>query len=295
MVFFDQFLLVISEGLIFALFSIGVYLSFRWLRFPDLTPDGSFVVGACTFAAAVNAGFTPVSSMILAFVAGALSGIVTGILNRLVRIPPVIAGLLMSIALYSISWKILGKPNQFLDVSQTIVGDFQGPKYNLILLSYLVFAVAFSLIFLNFFAETIWGLRIRAVGENPLIGRQFTKREDWYHVLLLGLSNAIVSMAGALFLQRSFSADINMGVGQTIVGLVGMIIGLMLSGNTRRIWLIILFIALGSILNKAVMFITLELGLPAELFRLTSASVLVILFFVMRTRDLDLMKNIRWN
>jgi putative tryptophan/tyrosine transport system permease protein len=292
---FNQLLLIITEGLIFGLFAYGIYLSFQWLRFPDLTPDGSFVVGGCIFVKMAGSGLHPLLALLLSFLAGSLSGVMTGSLNRFIRIPPVIAGLMMSIALYSVGWVVLGKPNQFLENSQTLVGNVLGPKYNFLLLLYVIAIVGVATAFLFLFSDTIWGLRIKAIGENPLIVGSFTKNESAYYLWLLALSNGIVAMAGALFVQRSFSADVNMGVGQTIVGLIGMIIGLLLSSTSRKTYVVLLLILLGSILYKGVMFAILEFGLPAEFFRLASAAVLVLLFSVMRTSRINVLKGLRWN
>jgi putative ABC transport system permease protein len=291
----NQFLLILTEGLIFALLAYGVYLSFQWLRFPDLTPDGSFVIGACTYAKIVGIGAPPLLALLVAFGAGASSGLLTGILNRVVKIPAVIAGLLSSIALYSVSWEILGKPNQFLEGSQTLVGDATGVKYNAELLIYLAVSLFLIIALVNLFSDTIWGLKTKAIGENPLIAKTITKHETSYYLLLLAMSNGIVAISGAFFLQRSFSADVNMGIGQTIVGLIAMMIGLLLATNTRKTYLILLLIALGSILYRGLMFAILEFGLPAELFRLASAAVLVILFFVMRASKFNILKGLRWN
>jgi len=291
----NQILLIITEGLIFALFAYGVYLSFQWLRFPDLTPDGSFVIGGIAYVKMVAFGMPPLLAVAASFFAGALCGVITGSLNRFIKIPPVISGLMMSIALYSVGWKILGKPNQFLENSQTLVGTVTGEQYNAMLLIYLAVIVGVIIFLLHFFSETIWGLRVRAIAENPVIAKGLTKNESGYYLFLLAISNGIVAISGSLFLQRSFSADINMGVGQTIVGLIGMMIGLMLAASNRKTYLILLLVALGSILYKAAMFATLEFGLPAELFKLISALILVVLFFAMRTSNMNILKGLRWN
>lgn len=291
----NQILLIVTEGLIFTLFAYGVYLSFQWLRFPDLTPDGSFVIGGIAYVKMVALGMPPLLAVVASFFAGAFCGVITGSLNRLIKIPPVIAGLLMSIALYSVGWKILGKPNQFLENNQTLVGTATGEQYNAMLLIYLVAIVGVVIFLLHFFSETIWGLRVRAIAENPVIANSLTKNENGYYLFLLAISNGIVAISGSLFLQRSFSADINMGVGQTIVGLIGMMIGLMLAASNRKTYLILLLVALGSILYKAAIFATLEFGLPAELFKLFSALILVVLFFAMRTSKMNILKGLRWN
>lgn len=291
----NQLLLIVTEGLIFGLLAYGVYLSFQWLRFPDLTPDGSFILGGCVYVRVAIAGFHPFLALLCAFLAGTLSGALTGSLNRFIRVPPVIAGLMTSIALYSVGWIILGKPNQFLESTHTLVGNTVGTQYNLLLLLYIVLVVSCTTAFLVFISGTIWGLRLRGIGENPMIVSSITRHESAYYLSLLALSNAIVATAGGLFVQRSFSADVNMGVGQTIVGLIAMIIGLLLAASTRKNYVILLLILLGSILYKGAMFLILTVGLPAEYFRLASAVALIALFSVMRTIKVDLLKGLRWN
>src|SRR5437868_2050718 len=208
----NQLLLIATEGLIFGLFAYAVYLSFQWLRFPDLTPDGSFILGACVYVRMAEAGFHPLLALLAAFFAGTASGALTGSLNRFIKVPPVIAGLMTSIALYSVGWIILGKPNQFLENNYTLVGNIIGTRYNWLLLLYIVLIVFCTTGFLLALSETIWGLRVRAIGENPLIVSSITRCESVYYLALLALSNAIAATAGALFVRRSFSADVNMGV-----------------------------------------------------------------------------------
>jgi putative tryptophan/tyrosine transport system permease protein len=291
----NYLLVIATEGLIFGLFAYGVFLSFQWLRFPDLTPDGSFVLGGCVYVRIAGAGFSPLLALFLACLAGALSGAFTAALNRFLKVPPVIAGLLTSIALYSVGWVILAKPNQFLENSETLVGNSGGARYNVFLLVYVVAIVVLVTAFLALLSESIWGLRLKAIGENPLIVTSITRREPIYYVLLLALSNGVVATSGGLFVQRSFSADVNMGVGQTIVGLIAMIIGMLLASFTRKSSVILLSILLGSIFYKAVMFAILVFGLPAEYFRLASALALIVLFSVMRKTKIDLLKGLRWN
>ena len=291
----NQLLLICNEGLIFAIFAFGIYLSFQWLKFPDLTPDGSFLIGACIYVKSAGIGVNPLFSILVATLSGSFCGIITACLNRFIKIPTFISGVLMSVALYSIGWLLLGKPNQFLDYKLTLVGDSVGIKYNFELLCYLIPIIGAITIFIILFYNSIWGLRIRAIGENSNISHKITKNNTLYYFLLLAISNGIVATSGALFLQRSYSVDINMGMGQTIVGLTIMIIGMLLSYPTRKISIILLLIILGSILYKGIMFATLEFGLPAELFRLGSSLILIIVFFIMRASSLNVLKGLKWN
>lgn len=291
----EQLLLITLEGLIFAIFAFGIYLSFQWLKFPDLTPDGSFVIGSCVFIKMVTIGINPIFAVLLSFLSGALCGIATGVINRFIKIPSVISGLIMSVALYSIGWTILGKPNQFLENNQSLVGTLTGSDYNFALFFYIFFFLIFLIAFLNIFSNSIWGLKIKAIGENPILAKSLTNNESLYYLLLLGLSNGIIAVSGTFFLQRSFSADINMGVGQTIVGLTSMLIGLLIMSRNKKTILILLSIALGAIIYKVIIFYTLEFGLPAEYFKLVTSVSLIVLFLLMRTRNMNLLKGLKWN
>ena len=160
----EQLLLITLEGLIFAIFAFGIYLSFQWLKFPDLTPDGSFVIGSCVFIKMVTIGVNPILSIFVSFFCGFSCGILTGIINRYIKIPSVISGLIMSIALYSIGWSILGKPNQFLENNQALVGDLTGNIYNIILLVYILAFLSVIMLFISIFSYSICGLKVKAIG-----------------------------------------------------------------------------------------------------------------------------------
>jgi len=290
-----KLLLILSEGLVFGLFALGVYVAFQWLRFPDLTPDGSFVIGACFYVKAVGLGASPLFALLSSIVGGVLAGFVTAALNKLIRIPTVVAGLLTSAALYSLSWLVLGKPNQFLDPNFTLIGDVGGFTGALQLTCWLLAFSVSAIILLAVFGETFWGLKARAIGENPLLARDLKTHETTYTFLCLAVANGIVALSGALFAQRSFSADINMGIGQTIIGLIGMILGLLISNNRRKVFVVLSAVVIGAILHKSVIFLTLEAGMPAESFRLVSALLFVLLFFAIRASGIEFGKGLKWS
>jgi putative ABC transport system permease protein len=287
--------LILNEGLIFGILAIGIYVAFQWLRFPDLTPDGSFVLGASAYVKMVLIGFPPLLALVAAAIAGAGAGVCTAIITRFVSIPSVVSGLLVSSALYSVNWLILGKPNLFLEPKLTLVGDISGISGTVILLFWLIFFCVAIIIGLSIFSGSIWGLRSRAIGENPLLAHDLGTSESKYTVLGLALANGLVGFAGALFSQRSFSADINMGIGVTITGLAGIILGLLFTATRRKQYIILFGILIGSILHKTAIFMTLEIGIPAESFRLISSLVLVSIFFVVRKSNIEFLKGLRWN
>jgi putative tryptophan/tyrosine transport system permease protein len=286
---------IASEGLIFGLLAIGIYVAFQWLRFPDLTPDGSFTIGAAIYVKAVGSGFSPALAIIFSIAAGAMGGCCTAIITQFIKVPSVVAGLLVSSAFYSINWLILGKPNQFLEPSMTLVGDVPGLMGTWGLLIWLTLFCLIVILGLDLFSKSIWGIRTRAIGQNPILAKDLGLSETLYVCLGLAIANGLVGLAGALFTQRSFSADIGMGIGVTIIGLTGVILGLLIVGNRRKESLILFSILIGSIFYKAAIFTALEIGIPAEAFRLVSASILLLIFSAIKTSDIAFLKELKWN
>jgi len=287
-------LLILNEGLVFGLFALGVYLSFQWMKFPDLTPDGSFIIGPIVFVKFSMLGFPMFFSIFAGIFAGFILGSITAILNKILKIPSIISGLIVSSASFSIGWIILNKPNQYLESnSEFFNSSMLSNSYSLF---FLLLVIVLIVIFLfQVFGKSIWGLRLRAIGENQFLSKDLLISEKLYFIVGLGLSNSIVALSGILFIQRSYSVDINMGIGQTITGLIAMILGLILSSKSLKIWVTVSLIILGAIIHKALILFTLELGLPAESFRLVSAFLIIILFFFMKKVDDNFLKGLRWS
>lgn len=290
-----KFSLVVGEGLIFGLLAVGIYIAFQWLRFPDLTPDGSFILGACAYAKAVLIGTPPVFALSFAILAGCFAGCCTATVNRFGKIPPVVSGLLVSSGLYSATWLLLGKPNQFLDSQFTLAGDVTGIAAAWRLLIWLVLITGVVIVATSVFGRSFWGLRLRALGENPLLAHDLGASTTAYTFLSLAAANGLVGLSGALFAQRSYSVDINMGIGITISGLAGMILGLLLARQRRHLAIILGCVSVGAILLKLIVFLALEAGMPAESFRLVTAVLLVAIFFLLKTSGLDFLKGLKWN
>jgi putative ABC transport system permease protein len=214
-------------GLIFGLVALGVFLSFRVINFPDLTVDGSFPLGGAVAAALIVAGWNPYAATAMAIVAGALSGALTAWLNVHLRIMQLLASILVMIALYSINLRVMGKPNVALIDEPTVFSllAIDGlPEYWLKPLVLLVIVVAAKLLLDAFFASEK-GLAMRATGGNPRMARAQGISTDRQTLAGLALSNALVAMAGALFVQTQGGADISMGVGTIVIGLAAVIIG----------------------------------------------------------------------
>jgi putative ABC transport system permease protein len=217
----------IEIGLIFGLVALGVYLSFRVINFPDLTVDGSFPLGGAVAAALIVAGVNPLAATAAAIVAGAAAGALTAWLNVRLRIMQLLASILVMIALYSINLRIMGKPNVALINDPTVftLFDFGGlPEYVLKPLVLLVIVIVAKLLIDLFFASET-GLAMRATGSNPRMARAQGISTDRQTIVGLALSNALVALAGALFVQSQGGADISMGIGTIVIGLAAVIIG----------------------------------------------------------------------
>ena len=217
----------IEIGLIFGLVALGVYLSFRVINFPDLTVDGSFPLGGAVAAALIVAGIDPFAATAAAIAAGAAAGALTAWLNVRLRIMQLLASILVMIALYSINLRVMGKPNVALINDPTVftLFEFGGlPDYVLKPLVLLVIVIAAKVLIDLFFASET-GLAMRATGSNPRMARAQGISTDKQTIVGLALSNALVALAGALFVQSQGGADISMGIGTIVIGLAAVIIG----------------------------------------------------------------------
>jgi putative ABC transport system permease protein len=217
----------IEIGLIFGLVALGVFLSFRIINFPDLTVDGSFPLGGAVAATLIVAGWNPFAATAVAMVAGGLAGYLTAWLNVRLRIMQLLASILVMIALYSVNLRVMGKPNVALINDATVFSlvEFGGlPDYWLKPLVLLVVVIAAKVLIDLFFASEV-GLAMRATGSNPRMARAQGISTDRLTVWGLALSNALVALAGALFVQSQGGADISMGIGTIVIGLAAVIIG----------------------------------------------------------------------
>ncbi len=286
---------VLSEGMIFGIVALGIYVAFVWLRFPDLTPDGSFVLGAGVFAVSVQRGVPALVAMLACFCAGAFAGSCTTLLNRAVRIPAVVAGLLVASGLYSVTWLVLQRPNRFIEPRYTLAGDTPGAVGAMHMATWALVIASAAGFLITILSKSIWGLRMRAIGENRLLSRDLGLSETNYTLLGLALANGLVGVGGGLFAQRSFSADINMGIGITIAGLAGLLLGLVFAGNHRRSSITVILILAGALVYKLVFFASLEFGIPPEAFRLISSSVLVVVFLAVSRAAMEVLRGLKWS
>lgn len=275
-------------GLIFGLVALGVFISFRVLRFPDLTVDGSFPLGGAVAATLISAGHDPFIATLAATAAGALAGMMTGWLNVRLKIMDLLASILMMIALYSINLRIMGRPNVPLILEPTVFSVLQSDAIADYLMRplLLVLVVLVAKCALDAYFSTHSGMAMRATGSNPRMARAQGIRTGAMIIGGMALSNALVGLAGALFAQTQGGADISMGVGVIVIGLAAVIVGESLLPS-RKLVLATLAVILGALVYR--LFIALALnsdfiGLQAQDLNLVTAVLVTIALVLPRLK-----------
>ncbi|MDP1723081.1 MAG: hypothetical protein Q8L85_00040 [Alphaproteobacteria bacterium] len=240
---FLELLISLEMGLIYGIIAIGIYLTFRVIDFPDLTCDGSFVLGAASSAILIKSGCNPFLALFLAMIAGGIAGLATGILYTKFRITELLSGILVAFMLYSINLRVMsGVPNITLMNEPTI---FTGQNALLVL----IMIAVFMSLGMSVLLKTDFGLALRSIGQNKRLALNNGVNVKFMTIIGLMMSNALIGFGGALFSQHQGFADISQGIGTVIVGLAGLIIGEKMIGF-RSLWLVIPACLLGSIMYR---------------------------------------------
>lgn len=265
-----------AQGLIWGIMALGVFVTFRLLDFADLTVDGSFATGGAVTIVLTLAGVPVWAALLVAVAAGLLAGFVTGLLHTKLGIPPILSGILVQIALYSINLHIMGmSANKAINVNNyTLLISARN-----ILLAIIVAAVIVAVLIalLYWFFGTEIGSAIRATGCNPSMSKANGININTMKVLALAISNGIVCLSGGLMAQYQGYSDINMGRGAIVIGLAAVIIGEALFGKIfHNFGFRLLGVALGSIVYYFVLQIVIWLGIDTDLLKLLSAAVVAV-------------------
>ena len=276
----------IAQGMIWGVMALGVYITFRLLDFADLTVDGSIATGAAVSVMLIRAGVSPLVTLPIAFLAGALAGMVTGLLNTALGIPGILASILTQISLYSINLNIMDKANQPVSVdnyplvvSLRYVTDGSVSRL-LFFLGMIVFLLALIAVMYWYFG-TEQGHAIRATGCNSNMARAQGINTNFIKVLALMISNGLVGLCGALYGQFQGASDVNMGRGAIVIGLAAVIIGEVLFGKFASKRKLAFAFTLASVILGAVIYymvyqFVLWLKMPSEDMKLFSAIVVAI-------------------
>lgn len=270
----------LEQGLAYALVALGIVISFRILAFPDLTVDGSFVLGGAVVARLIVLGFQPLTGILLAVLIGFAAGCATGILNTRLKINSLLAGILIMTILYSVNLRVMGRSNTPLLNNVTVFTPFEEMEMRWLSIVLFFGVIVFACKFLtDLFLHTQVGLAMRATGDNEQMIRTLGVNTDNMTVLGLGISNALVALSGALVAQHQGFADIGMGIGMIVAGLAAIIIGETLL-KARSVGMNTLAAILGSIVYRLIITVGLWLGLaPTDLKMATGVMVILALGF----------------
>lgn len=265
----------VAQGLIWGILAIGVYITYKVLDFADLTVDGSLATGGAIAVMCMINGMHPYLALFLAFCAGMLAGLVTGLFHTALGIPPILSGILTQLGLYSINMRIMGKANQAISVVQydLIVSLRYIPHACLVTIGFCVVIIGL----LYWFFGTEIGAGVRATGCNPNMARAQGVNTNAYKVLGLVLSNGLVGLSGALYAQYQGSSDINMGRGAIVIGLAAVIIGEVIFGKIfHNFALHMVSAVIGAIIYFVVIAVVLQLGLETTDLKLFSALIVAL-------------------
>lgn len=267
----------VSLGLLWAIVTMGVYITYRILSIADLTVEGSIVTGAAIAAVLITRGVNPYAAIGLAFLGGMGAGLVTGLLHTRLKIPALLSGILTMIALYSINLHIMGRANISLlkvDTAYTVFENMGLNTTTSVIVLGVIFVSCLIGILYWFFGTEI-GCAIRATGNNPQMARAQGINTDTTIILGLMISNGLVATGGALIAQSQRFADIQMGIGSIVIGLASVIIGEVLFGK-RNFASRLVSLVLGAIVYRIIIAIVLKLGMPANDLKLFTAITVAI-------------------
>lgn len=281
----------LESGLIYALMALGVLISFRILDFPDLTADGSFPLGGAVAGMSILAGFNPWLACVFGMMAGMMAGTLTAWLHVKLGILHLLAGILVMTALYSINLRIMGAPNVSLLGERTIFSPFLDGSNGYWVRVVVVFFVVVSIkVALDWFFSTQMGLGMRATGSNPRMAQAQGVNTPMMIVLGMALSNGLIALSGAIFVQTQGGIDISVGIGTIVIGLVAVILGETVLSAKRMLWITVSVI-LGSVLYRLFAQIVLSsdwlraIGFKSQDFNILTAVLVVLMLMLPKIKS----------
>lgn len=267
-------------GLCLSAMGLGIFITMRIFRIPDITTDGSYTLGAAVTAIALVQGWPLPVALLLSVVAGALAGTVTGLVHTRLRVQALLAGILVMTALYSVNLAVLGRSNIPLVSTDNLfrsLGLFETPLYNELWVGFVVMLLLSGV--MTYFLRTDFGLAMRATGSSESMARAMGINNDHMKIIGLAIANALTAISGFLAAQYQNFADINMGIGIVLVGLGSVLIGEAIIDwlGIRGVWMQLLCVFVGSVLFQIVLAVALSLGVnPVYLKMVTASFVLLI-------------------
>lgn len=269
----------VSQGLLWGVLGLGIYLTFRILNFPDMTTEGSFPLGGAVAVTALNQGLNPILATFLGMAAGALAGLITGLLYTKGKIPTILAGILVMTSCNSIMLMVMGRANLGLHDLKRLQDYLPfSPEVNNLLMGLL--AVLVIIFLLIYFLYTDLGQAYIATGDNREMAKSFGIHTDRMEVMGLLVSNALIGLSGALVSQQDGYADVSKGIGVIVIGLASIIIGEVLYSTGLTLFERLVAIIVGSILYQLLIMLVIALGFNTNYLKLFSAIVLALCLMV---------------
>ena len=281
------FLGAVSLGLLWAVMTIGVYITYRVLDIADLTVEGSLPLGAAVACSLITQGVNPYLASLCALLAGCLAGLCTGLLHTKLKIPALLSGILTMISLWSVNLHVMGMPNLSILRMPTVFQPLErlGMSKNAAMIAVGAVCALGLIAALYWFFGTELGSAIRATGNNQKMVRAQGINTDTMKILGLVISNALVALSGALIAQSQNFADVQMGTGSIVIGLASLIIGEVLFGR-RGFFSRLLSLILGAIVYRLIIALVLELGMPTNDLKLFTAATVALALWLPQGKTL---------
>lgn len=280
---------ILEQGLIYGIMSLGVYITYKILDFPDLTVDGSFPLGAAVTAIMVTKGINPIFTIFASFLAGAVAGICTGIIHIKFQVRDLLSGIIMMTALWTVNLRIAGTANVPIFTEKSIFDNsymnsiFQGKFASYKVVS-IVFIIAIIVkILLDLYLSTKSGLLLRAVGDNANLVTALAKNQGNIKILGLAIANGLVALAGSIFCQEQRVFEISSGTGAVIIGLASVIIGTSLF-EKLTFFKATTAVLVGSLVYKGCVAVALKFFEPQDMKIITSVLFLIVLIIGMKKK-----------
>lgn len=276
----------ISQGLLWSIMAIGVFITFRILDIADLSAEGVFPMGAAVCALCIMHDINPILATFCGMLGGMLAGFVSGIMHTKMKIPALLTGIITLTGLYSVNLLILGSSNVYLSTHETIVtmvAKLGLDRTSSVLLIGSVFVVLVILV-LYLFLNTQLGLALRATGDNVAMGQANGIKVDRMKILGYMIGNGLIALSGALLAQNNGYADLNMGVGTIVIGLASIILAEVIIKHLplgKRLWSLVL----GSVIYRLIIVFILTTDIEAQMIKLVSAILLAVILYIPELRN----------
>ncbi|MBS5932432.1 MAG: ABC transporter permease [Clostridiales bacterium] len=287
---------ILIQGLIFAILALGVYITYKILDFPDLSVDGTFPLGAAVTAVMITKGVNPFLTLPVAFLCGAFAGMLTGLIHVKLKVRDLLAGIIISTALYTVNLRIAGKSNVPFFSKDTIftsgiIGKLFG-NMNTTVVKIIVVAIIVLIIkiLLDLYLKTRSGYLLRATGDNSTLVTSLGKDKGLVKILGLSLANGLAALAGCIYAQDASYFDASMGTGMVMLGLASVIIGISVFGR-MQLMKPTTAVIIGSVIYKLCIAVAIAAGLVASDLKL----VYSVLFLIILVSTTDRRKKVKAN